>query len=104
MFRTYEFDNYTVRIAGENDTESVIRLLQDTASNLQKKGVLQWEYLLQGEDTKEIEQGILAGTTYVAEANGKMVATFNFSSKQNDWDITLWGSGMMLPIISIDSQ
>ncbi|RDW15036.1 GNAT family N-acetyltransferase [Oceanobacillus chungangensis] len=91
MFREYEFDNYMVRIAEETDTESVIRLLQDTASSLQKKGILQWEYLLLGEDTKEIEQGVVAGTTYVVEANGEMVAAFNFSSKQNDWDIALWG-------------
>lgn len=92
LFREYKFGNYQVRKAGPIDTKAVIQLLRDTAGWLQAKGISQWEYLLEGGETDEIEQGILVGTTYIVEnSEGDLAATFNFSFKQNDWDVDMWG-------------
>lgn len=92
LFREYKFENYQVRKADSKDTKAVIQLLRDTARWLQAKGVSQWEYLLEGGETEEIEQDILAGATYIVEnSEGDLAATFNLSSKQNDWDRHMWG-------------
>lgn len=90
LFREDTFGEYKVRKAMAGDTAAVIQLLQDAARWLDEKGISQWEYLRNGGDTTEIKQGILAGTTYVVEHNGKLAATMNLSDVQNEWDIELW--------------
>ncbi|WP_099156524.1 GNAT family N-acetyltransferase [Virgibacillus ndiopensis] len=92
LFVTYRFDQYSVRVAIKEDTDNVIQLLRNVAFWLEKKGIDQWEYLRNGGAEAEIKQDILAGTTYIVEDTSKnLVATFNLSPKQNDWDVAMWG-------------
>ncbi|MFD1850801.1 GNAT family N-acetyltransferase [Oceanobacillus bengalensis] len=91
LFKSYMFGPYKVRKATEKDIEDIIELLQDVARWLESKGIMQWEYLLTGEENEEIKKDIVAGRTYLVEYAGEIAATFNFSSLQNDWDIELWG-------------
>ncbi|MGY0693635.1 GNAT family N-acetyltransferase [Virgibacillus sp. FSP13] len=92
IFAQDTFDEYTIRIAGVNDLNAVLELLYEAANWLKEKGVPQWGYLRSGGEDEEIRQDILAGTTYVVEDNDRnIVATFNLSPKQNDWDIEMWG-------------
>ncbi|WP_106494963.1 GNAT family N-acetyltransferase [Lentibacillus sp. Marseille-P4043] len=92
LFSQNCFDDYSVRLANEQDTAIVLQLLKDVANWLREKGIQQWGYLGSGGEDQEINQDILAGTTYVVEdAQGNIVATFNLSPKQNDWDVEMWG-------------
>ncbi|PFU35774.1 GNAT family N-acetyltransferase, partial [Bacillus cereus] len=49
---------YTIRIATEDESDSIINLLQEVAQWLQYKEVDQWQYLLGREATDEILEGI----------------------------------------------
>lgn len=92
-FKGYTFGNYKIRKAKVADAAAVLQIWRDTAFWLKSKGVSQWEYLLRGEGSDEVEQSIIAGITYIVEnSEGNAAAVFNFSSKQNDWDIGLWGA------------
>lgn len=92
VFKECRFDNFTVRTATTKDTEAVIQLLRGAASWLDEKGISQWSYLQNGGEDHEIKEGIAAGTTYVVEnSDDNLVATFNFSSDQNEWDVGMWG-------------
>ncbi|WP_088051101.1 GNAT family N-acetyltransferase [Virgibacillus dakarensis] len=86
------FDDFSVRLASEKDTANVLQLLKDAANWLKAKEIPQWGYLGSGGEDEEIKQDILAGTTYVVEdVQANIVATFNLSPKQNDWDMEMWG-------------
>lgn len=92
QFKELTFGNYKVRKARAADAGTVLQIWCDIARWLKSKGVSQWEYLLRGEGSNEVEQAIKAGITYIVEnSEGNAAAVFNFSSKQNDWDIGLWG-------------
>ncbi|WP_026908621.1 GNAT family N-acetyltransferase [Paucisalibacillus globulus] len=92
MFKTNHFDEFIVRKATESDLESILELLKSAAKWVQAKGINQWGYLLDGGEDQEIEADILAGNTYIIEnKNVEVVATFNFSNEQNEWDIEMWG-------------
>lgn len=49
---------YTIRIATEDESDSIITLLKEVAKWLQHKKVDQWQYLLGEEATAEILEGI----------------------------------------------
>ncbi|RKQ30876.1 GNAT family N-acetyltransferase [Oceanobacillus halophilus] len=91
IFKSTSFKKYRVRLADAKDSDAIIDLLANTAKWLQSKGISQWEHLLTGEENEEIIRDISNGVTYIVEEKDKIAATFNFSSKQNDWDVEMWG-------------
>ncbi|WP_042220446.1 GNAT family N-acetyltransferase [Oceanobacillus manasiensis] len=91
LFRTNRFESFTVKQATASDAKAVTDLLKGVASRLQKKGSNQWEFLLDGGEDAEIVSSINRGVTYIVKDDDDLVATFNLSSKQNDWDVQLWG-------------
>ncbi|WP_042142344.1 GNAT family N-acetyltransferase [Paucisalibacillus sp. EB02] len=92
MFKTNNLEGFIVRKAIREDLGSVLDLLKSAAKWVQDKGIDQWGYLLEGGEDHEIEADILAGNTYIMEnENKEMVATFNFSNEQNEWDVDMWG-------------
>ncbi|ASN07162.1 GNAT family N-acetyltransferase [Virgibacillus necropolis] len=93
MFKTEEFSSNIIRQATNEDSEQIIKMLMDAASWLKENGIDQWSYLHSGKENHEIESAILKGTTFVVEdVTGKLIASFNLSSEQNDWDFELWGN------------
>src|SRR5690606_27008758 len=92
MFKTNIFDVYVERKVVIDDYNGIIDVLKAAAKWVQAKGINQWGYLLAGGEDLEIKSDILAGDTYIVENEIKdIVATFNMSSKQNEWDIEMWG-------------
>ncbi|WP_239984676.1 GNAT family N-acetyltransferase [Lentibacillus sediminis] len=90
-FRDGKMGDFTVRKAEEADTPAVTAILKSAADWLAEKGIAQWSYLRSGGEDEEIRQDILCGTTYIVEYGETAVATFNFSPKQNSWDVEMWG-------------
>ncbi|MBE5105916.1 GNAT family N-acetyltransferase [Bacillus thuringiensis] len=82
---------YTIRIATEDESESIITLLKEVAQWLQDKEVDQWQYLLGGEATAEILEGIREKYTYVVVKEDEIVGTVTVSPKQNEWDERIFG-------------
>ncbi|WP_448162855.1 GNAT family N-acetyltransferase [Bacillus mobilis] len=82
---------YTIRIATENESDSIITLLKEVAEWLQHKEVDQWQYLLGGEATAEILEGIREKYTYVVMKEDAIVGTVTVSPKQNEWDERIFG-------------
>ena len=66
---------YTIRIATEEESNSIITLLKEVAQWLQYKEVDQWQYLLGGEATAEILEGIREKYTYVVMKEDEIVGT-----------------------------
>lgn len=92
MFKTEQFYSCRVRQANGKDANQVIEMLTNAASWLKENGINQWSYLHSGKENHAIEAAISKGTTYVVEdKDGKLLASFNLSSEQNDWDLVLWG-------------
>ncbi|MEC5424637.1 GNAT family N-acetyltransferase [Virgibacillus sp. C22-A2] len=92
FFGNSTFDNYKVKKATVSDSALVFQILRDAASWLEDKGISQWEHLHNDVTIEEIEEDIREGITYVVlTAEDEPVATFNFSSKQNSWDVAMWG-------------
>lgn len=92
MFKTEVFYDYKIRQATVEDTKTVIEMLINAANWLKGNGIDQWSYLHSGKENHEIEAAIIKGTTYVVEGpTGKLIASFNLSSEQNNWDNELWG-------------
>ncbi|TXL61733.1 GNAT family N-acetyltransferase [Cerasibacillus terrae] len=91
-FKTNQFANSIVRKATEKDIYPIFQMLHDIAVILEQKGICQWTNFLEKEAITEVRAGVLANTTYIVEdKQNKLVATFNYSNKQNDWDMALWG-------------
>ncbi|MGF2712747.1 GNAT family N-acetyltransferase [Bacillus mycoides] len=82
---------YTIRIATENESDSIIILLKEVAQWLQHKEVDQWQYLLGEEATAEILECIREKYTYVVMKEDEIVGTVTVSPKQNDWDERIFG-------------
>lgn len=92
LFKQHTFEIYTVEKAVHSDGAAVFQILRDAASWLQKKGISQWEHLHNEVEVNEIIEDIQAGITYkVMDKSGKIVAVFNLSHEQNQWDIAMWG-------------
>ena len=51
----------------------------------------QWQYLLGGEATDEILEGIREKYTYVITKEDEMIGTVTVSPKQNEWDEHIFG-------------
>ncbi|MED1114621.1 GNAT family N-acetyltransferase [Bacillus paramycoides] len=82
---------YKIRIATEDESESIITLLKEVAQWLQDKEVDQWQYLLGEEATAEILEGIREKYTYVVLKEDEIVGTVTASPKQNEWDERIYG-------------
>lgn len=82
---------YAIRIATENESDSIILLLKEVAQWLQHKEVDQWQYLLGGEATAEILEGIREKYTYMVTKGDEIVGTVTVSPKQNEWDERIFG-------------
>ncbi|MDA1741304.1 GNAT family N-acetyltransferase [Bacillus cereus] len=82
---------YTIRIATEEESDSIITLLKEVAQWLQHKEVDQWQYLLGGEATDEILEGIREKYTYVITKEDEIIGTVTVSPKQNEWDEHIFG-------------
>lgn len=82
---------YTIRIATEDESDSIITLLKEVAKWLQHKKVDQWQYLLGEEATTEILEGIKEKYTYVVMKEEEIVGTVTASPKQNEWDEHIFG-------------
>ncbi|MES9700771.1 MULTISPECIES: GNAT family N-acetyltransferase [Bacillus] len=82
---------YTIRIATEDESNSIIALLKEVAQWLQHKEVDQWQYLLGGEATVEILEGIKEKYTYVVMKEEEIVGTVTVVLKQNEWDERIFG-------------
>lgn len=83
---TYEIRKVTVR-----ETPTIIELLKEVASWLQKKDINQWGFLLEGGEDEEIRQAIIDNATYVACRDDEIIATFTLYSQQSEWDLHVWG-------------
>lgn len=92
LFLTNHFETFTVKQAEASDAAAVTDLLKGVASRLQQMGLDQWEFLLEGEEDTEIASSIDRGVTYIVTEGDELVATFNLSNEQNDWDVQLWGA------------
>ncbi|ASK61398.1 GNAT family N-acetyltransferase [Virgibacillus phasianinus] len=91
-FKTNTFAGYQVRRATKEEAPAVINMLINAARWLKENGINQWSYLHSGKENHEIESAVSKGTTYVVEdTTGNLVASFNLSPEQNDWDTELWG-------------
>lgn len=82
---------YAIRIATENESDSIIILLKEVAQWLQYKEVDQWQYLLGEEATAEILECIREKYTYVVLKEDEIVGTVTVSPKQNEWDEHIFG-------------
>ncbi|MDD1369875.1 hypothetical protein PTB13_18915, partial [Bacillus sp. MHSD17] len=82
---------YTIRTAIEGESDSIITLLKEVAEWLQHKEVDQWQYLLGGEATAEILEGIREKYTYVITKEDEIIGTVTVSPKQNKWDEHIFG-------------
>ncbi|PGK31806.1 GNAT family N-acetyltransferase [Bacillus anthracis] len=82
---------YTIRIATEAESDSIIKLLKEVAQWLQHKEVDQWQYLLGEEATAEILEGIREKYTYVVMKEEEIIGTVTVSPKQNEWDEYIFG-------------
>ncbi|MGG1152083.1 GNAT family N-acetyltransferase [Bacillus wiedmannii] len=82
---------YTIRIATENESDSIIILLKEVAQWLQHKEVDQWQYLLGGEARAEILEGIREQYTYVVMKEDEIIGTVTVSPKQSEWDERIFG-------------
>ncbi|HGH7182488.1 GNAT family N-acetyltransferase [Bacillus cereus] len=82
---------YTIRPATEEESDSIITLLKEVAQWLQHKEVDQWQYLLGGEATAEILEAIREQYTYVVMKEDEIVGTVTVSPKQNEWDEYIFG-------------
>ena len=68
---------YIIRTATEEESDSIITLLKEVAEWLQHKEVDQWQYLLGGEATAEILEGIREKYTYVVTKEDEMIGIYS---------------------------
>ena len=79
---------YTIRTATEEESDSIITLLKEVAQWLQHKEVDQWRYLLGGEATDEILEGIREKYTYVITKEDEMTVQLQYLlNKMNGMNI-----------------
>ena len=94
---------YTIRTATEEESDSIITLLKEVAEWLQHKEVDQWQYLLCGEATAEILEGIKEKYTYVVVKENEIVGTVTVSlNKMNGMSVFLVRRKFQILYIFID--
>lgn len=91
IFRIDQFNTFTIKKATLEDVQSVYQMLHDIAQILKQKGIQQWEYFLNRQAIIEVEADVLKGATYVVVDEEQLIATFNLSQDQSEWDQALWG-------------
>ncbi|PEE44839.1 GNAT family N-acetyltransferase [Bacillus pseudomycoides] len=82
---------YQIRTAHSDESTLIIHMLKEIAQWLKKKGINQWQYLLEGGDDEEIIQAIKNKNTYIVLKDNEMIATFTLSSIQSEWDRHIFG-------------
>lgn len=94
---------YTIRIATEEESDSIITLLKEVAEWLQHKEVDQWQYLLGGEATAEILEGIREKYTYVVTKKMKLSVPLQYLlNKMNGMNVFLVKRKFLIRYIFID--
>ena len=94
---------YTIRTATEEESDNIITLLKEVAQWLQHKEVDQWQYLLGGEATAEILEGIREKYTYVVTKEDEIIGTVTvFLNKMNGMNIFLVKRKFLIHYIFID--
>lgn len=84
-------EGFNIKIATNDDSSKVIKMLKRIALWMKDNDINQWRFLLDGGDDEEIEQGITNQETYIVLKDNDIVATFTLLSKQSEWDRHIWG-------------
>ncbi|SOC43890.1 GNAT family N-acetyltransferase [Ureibacillus acetophenoni] len=82
---------FNIKIATNNDSRKVIKMLKEIAQWMKDNNINQWRFLLEGGDDEEIKQAIANQETYIVMNDNELVATFTLLSKQSEWDFHIWG-------------
>ncbi|MEC5425248.1 GNAT family N-acetyltransferase [Virgibacillus sp. C22-A2] len=82
---------FNIKIATNDDSSKVIKMLKQIAQWMKDNEINQWRFLLDGGDDEEIEQAISKQETYIILNDNDIVATFTLLSKQSEWDRHIWG-------------
>ncbi|WP_078378593.1 GNAT family N-acetyltransferase [Sutcliffiella halmapala] len=84
---------YRVNQATASDSSAVLKILKNRALWLKENGSEQWIFLLSGQEDAEIVAKVEAGLFYkvLSQDSDEIIAVFLLSSKQDRWDIELWG-------------
>ncbi len=90
--RLENVDGFTIKIATNDDSSEIIKMLKRIAQWLKDNEINQWRYLLDGGDDEEIKQSIHNQETYIVLKDKEIVATFTLLAKQSEWDRHIWGS------------
>nr|WP_180271319.1 GNAT family N-acetyltransferase [Fredinandcohnia onubensis] len=90
--RLENVEGFTIKIAANDDSNEIIKMLKQIAQWMKENEINQWRYLLDGGDDEEIKQGIQNQETYIVLKDMELVATFTLLSKQSEWDKHIWGS------------
>ena len=85
-------EGYKIRIATNDDSSAIIKMLKQIAQWMRDNEINQWKFLLDGGDDEEIEQAITNNETYIVLKDDDIVATFTLLSQQSEWDRGIWGS------------
>ncbi|MFC3039343.1 GNAT family N-acetyltransferase [Virgibacillus xinjiangensis] len=87
-----EMGVYMIRQAEVLDTFHVHEILREAAEWLNRKGIDQWNFLLEQVEDKNTKEDIEDGKVYLVLDQGfHPAATFTLSTTQNNWDVDLWG-------------
>jgi GNAT superfamily N-acetyltransferase len=84
-------EGFTIKIATNEDSRNIIKMLKQIALWLKKNEINQWSFLLDGGEDEEIEQAISNQETFIVSKDNEMVATFTLLTKQSEWDRHIWG-------------
>jgi len=84
-------NNIQIKNASMEDSECILQLLREVARWIKEKGINQWGYLLSGGEDEEILKDIVNKKTYIVFKDEQVIATFNVSAEQNEWDKEIWG-------------
>jgi GNAT superfamily N-acetyltransferase len=84
---------FTLRVAREDDLQKVLTLLVEAADWLQTKGTTQWDYYLTDLEgnKEEVLESIKKQNTYLLVDDGQAVATLTLEDEPSEWDSDIWG-------------
>ncbi|MCC3359142.1 GNAT family N-acetyltransferase [Bacillus sp. REN16] len=88
-----------IKIATNDDTSKIIKMLKRIALWMKDNEINQWSFLLDGGDDEEIKQAISNRETYIVLKDNDIIATFTLSSNQSEWDRHIWGEDNSLKTI-----
>ncbi len=67
-------------------------IIQAVSIWLGQKNINQWQSFVNGEANEVIIQAVEQGETWLVFDGVESIATFNMATRQNDWDVNLWGN------------